>query len=346
LERDRLNTALEQTPAYDRGIYHGNGIVIVVDPQSISVIYATIMMLRHKHQCTLPFELWYLKHEDSGASARALFLDLAVRWRAFEDVVAADMLQPIEANVGLRRFQLKPLAVLHSQFAEVLLLDSDNTPLRDPTFLFDSAEYLQHGAVFWPDYWVPSSDNPVFDLLGLDVPPSEQESGQLLVDKKRAWRGLQAAVLLNSAFFMRLLNGDKDTFQLGWLFAGLSFHMVSQPVTPVGMVSDGGHFCGHAMLQHAPAGEELFLHHNQVKNAERFSVIRHSHMKVASQSAAVRPSSSLVVAGFEVFCVDLTSPAHLPFFVDTGVKIERTSRAVEAFEAYFAAALGELSSRA
>ena len=35
--------------------------------------------------------------------------------------------------------------------AQVLLLDADNTPLRDPTAaLFDSVEFRRSGALFWP----------------------------------------------------------------------------------------------------------------------------------------------------------------------------------------------------
>ena len=43
----------------------------------------------------------------------------------------------IEANVGKRLFQLKPLALLYTDLEDVLLLDADNTPITDPTFLFD-----------------------------------------------------------------------------------------------------------------------------------------------------------------------------------------------------------------
>lgn len=41
-----------------------------------------------------------------------------------------------------------------SSYEEVLYLDSDNIPLRDPTYLFDTPLYSGAGqprAVFWPD---------------------------------------------------------------------------------------------------------------------------------------------------------------------------------------------------
>jgi len=41
--------------------------------------------------------------------------------------------------------------LIATQFTEVIYLDSDNIPLRDPVELFDSVEYKQSGSVFWPD---------------------------------------------------------------------------------------------------------------------------------------------------------------------------------------------------
>jgi hypothetical protein len=35
----------------------------------------------------------------------------------------------------------------------VLLLDSDNTPLADPTWLFGAPGFVAHGSMFWADFW-------------------------------------------------------------------------------------------------------------------------------------------------------------------------------------------------
>lgn len=53
-----------------------------------------------------------------------------------------------------KNFQIKADAIVQSSFEEVLYLDSDNIPLRDPAYLFDSALYKGPGQpqiVFWPD---------------------------------------------------------------------------------------------------------------------------------------------------------------------------------------------------
>ena len=37
--------------------------------------------------------------------------------------------------------------------AQVLLLDADSQPLKDPATLFDLASFQEHGNLFWSDFW-------------------------------------------------------------------------------------------------------------------------------------------------------------------------------------------------
>jgi hypothetical protein len=55
--------------------------------------------------------------------------------------------------VTFTRFQIKAAAVINSAYKEVLYLDSDNVPVRDPAFLFTIPSYKSTGALFWPDFW-------------------------------------------------------------------------------------------------------------------------------------------------------------------------------------------------
>ena len=78
-----------------------------------------------------------------------------------------------------------------SSFQEVLVLDSDNVPLKDPAFLFDTKEYKSGGNLFWPDFWTNNFHNPgpAYSLLGManpwlaDTEISTTESGQFLIDR-------------------------------------------------------------------------------------------------------------------------------------------------------------------
>ena len=51
----------------------------------------------------------------------------------------------------LRGWELKSFALLHSRFAEVLLLDADNVPVRNPEYLFETPRFQETAAVLWPD---------------------------------------------------------------------------------------------------------------------------------------------------------------------------------------------------
>jgi hypothetical protein len=35
----------------------------------------------------------------------------------------------------------------------MIYLDADNIPLRDPSFLFETREYRETGALLWQDFW-------------------------------------------------------------------------------------------------------------------------------------------------------------------------------------------------
>jgi hypothetical protein len=257
----------------DPSLSQGRGIVFVSGGDLLCVAMASIRMLRDMG-CTLGIELWHLRAELSSSQGKQLS-DLAVIPMCFEDHVASGLLQPIDSNVGLRLFQLKALAIKHSSYEEVLLLDSDNTPLRDPTSLFLRLKDLRSSALFWPDYWMTHTENPVWDILDVKARQEwEQESGQILVNKRLAWPALNLCVHLNSPFYMQLLNGDKDTFRFAWMASHTPFTMVPSRALPVGQLSPDGVFCGHTMLQHDLDGSPLFLHHNQLKRRADTAVIR------------------------------------------------------------------------
>ena len=186
-------------------------------------------------------------------------------------------------------FALKTAAILHSHFDEVLFLDGDNYVAKDPTFLFESAPYLETGALFWKDLWKTRPDNPLWDIMGLKcVDEFEQESGQLLV--KKSFPGVQKALdvayflQMQSELYFDLTPGDKDTFRLSWRALDQPFHLVRPHMAILGAYpgSDGS-YCGHSMVQYAPywgaeqygpapAGhvdpprpEVLFVHANSLK---------------------------------------------------------------------------------
>ncbi|KAJ8557006.1 hypothetical protein ON010_g8961 [Phytophthora cinnamomi] len=174
-------------------------------------------------------------------------------------------------------FNTKVYALANSGLDQVLFLDTDNTPVKDPTYLFTTQEFIQTGAIFWPDFWQPTNtifninkETLLWELLGIPfVDMFEQESGQLLIDRRRAAVALKVLQFLalrtpNHFQQLKLVHGDKDLFRLAWLKTGTSFHMIGTPAAAAGMLK-GREFCGITMAQHDSEGEVLFLHHNGKK---------------------------------------------------------------------------------
>ncbi|KAG3184732.1 hypothetical protein PC128_g13642 [Phytophthora cactorum] len=115
-----------------------------------------------------------------------------------------------------------------------------------------------------------NKESLLWELVGTPyVDMFEQESGQLLIDRRRsdvALKIVQFLALRKPDHFERfkLLHGDKDLFRLAWLKTNTSFYMIQTPAAAAGLVK-GKQFCGMTMVQHDPQGDILFLHHNGKK---------------------------------------------------------------------------------
>jgi alpha 1,2-mannosyltransferase len=188
--------------------------------------------------CTLPVEIWSFPDELVGIPVHVKTNLLALGNITFR----ASTTQRTQSS---KQYQIKGEAIAHTQFTEILYLDSDNVPVRDPTFLFDAPLYKTHGIVLWPDFVRESPANPVFRLLGFDCDPEEftAESGQVLVNREGQGGMNQAALLAaetmqrDSAFWFRLSMGDKDTFRYAWKLFGLPYTAAPHLFSAVGAVT-------------------------------------------------------------------------------------------------------------
>ncbi len=248
-------------PIYPAQQFSGRGIVIAAGGD----LYLTnavvgLKILRHLN-CTLPVEIWYIGEEEINDRWRELFTKLGA---SCHDITE-------KFNFPIRSYMVKPLSLIASSFEEVILIDADNTALRDPSFLFEDPRYNERGALFWPDLYVLQEDNIVWNILGLPKQQiTAQESGQLVINKRICWRPLQLTLYMNqhSSFFYHILLGDKDTFFLAWKAAGQPFHMNSY-FPGLGLTAESlfflekypdrsMHFAG--FLQRDFEGEPLFYH--------------------------------------------------------------------------------------
>lgn len=218
--------------------------------------------------CELPVEWWYTDESEMDTDMISLAESLpGVTCRA----------------VGtMGGWQAKVHVIMKSRFQEVLFLDADQVPVKDPTYLFNSPEYVQCGSVLWPDLpnrWGCDITEEAFKICGLPVPGRERlpshnkpsdyrpvESGQILLDKARCWNALNLCKYMNDrADFWYpgprgkhewLIYGDKSTFYLAWEMTKTPYAM---PVD-CGWIGDTS---AGAFLQKDFAGEVVFQHRCQ-----------------------------------------------------------------------------------
>jgi hypothetical protein len=156
---------------------------------------------------------------------------------------------------------------LHSRFKQVLFLDADNVPIKNPEYLFGTSEFKSTGALFWPDYQSLAPNRPIWKIC--EVPyrsEPEFESGQIVVDKQRCWRELQLTMHYNtySGFYYQHIWGDKETYHMAWRRLGTKYSMTAYPIHRLPQ-SGRGAIGSLVMCQHDFKGEIVFQHRNMEK---------------------------------------------------------------------------------
>ncbi len=250
--RECLENAAASISSYG-GDYRDRGIVIPAGgTKYFPCAWVCIRMLRHVG-CDLPIELWHLGPHEMTDRMRELVEPF--------DVTCIDALG-VDRNADgqtLGGWELKPFAIINSRFKEVMLLDADNVPVKDPTFLFDTPEYDMYGAIFWPDYGKLGPERAIWRLTGVPFTlEPEFETGQIVVNKERCWDALQLTMWMNrhSEFWYQHIHGDKDTFHLAWRKLGLNYAMPTRGIFPLEYV---------VMCQHDFNHHRLFQHRNLCK---------------------------------------------------------------------------------
>jgi hypothetical protein len=234
------------------GDLSGRGIVTCAGgAKYFPCVWVTLHELR-RLGCDLPVEVWHLGRHEMTPEMEALLAPLGVKC-----VDASQVRRQHPARI-LNGWELKPYSILHSAFEEVLFLDADNVPVRNPAYLFDAPEYRHHGAVFWPDYGRLAPFREIWHICNVpfrDEP--EFESGQIVVDKRRCWRELSLTMHLNehSDFYYQYIHGDKETFHMAWRMLETPYAMPPFPIYPLQNV----------MCQHDFQGQRVFQHRNLCK---------------------------------------------------------------------------------
>lgn len=225
---NNINNIANSNIEYPSKKFNGKGIVTTGGGLTyFTCAWILINMLRH-FKCELPIEVWYLgKHEMND---HMLHIMQQIPGVTCIDAYEISKTIPVKKLDG---WELKVYAIKNSSFEEVMFIDSDNVPTKDPTYLFNSKQYLECGSVFWTDNSkFPTAYKNSWEVC--DVTPVdglEFESGQLLLNKSKCWKALELTSYLNenSNFFYRFLFGDKDTFRMAWLKTNTPFKSPTSP---------------------------------------------------------------------------------------------------------------------
>lgn len=244
-----LEAALAAGSSSQADRFTGDGIVICAGGERLfTCAYVQIRVLREVLGCQLPIEVWHMGRVEVDRDMTALLEGLG----GIEVVDAGDK---YEYGGG---WELKAVAIVNSRFRRVLLLDADNMPAVDPTWVFTDDMLDEFGAILWPGVHRVRSDNPIWSAVGIfgrDV--RGLDSGQVVVDKAQCWGALQVAGFMNrrSDFTYRHLYGDRDTFLIGFLKTRTFF--ASVPFLP-----DVDRYC---LYQKGFDGEIAFQHRHNAK---------------------------------------------------------------------------------
>jgi len=246
--RHKADAFLASIPECPADRFHGRGIVIAGGGEKfLASLYVTIRAIRHVG-CLLPIQVWYLGRNDEMPSV----------WQALQaafdvECIDADEVRSEFPAQKLNGWELKVFATLHCPFEEVLFLDADCYPCRNPDFLLDVADYVEHGAIFWPDMATVDTRLkwPAFGVVDPKRPGSV-ESGQFVINKKKCWTPLNLTWFYNdhSDYYYRYCYGDKHTFEVAWARCEQPFVMW----TPRAVWDKV------AYVHAGPDGEPLFVH--------------------------------------------------------------------------------------
>ncbi|KAH8687748.1 mannosyltransferase putative-domain-containing protein [Tricladium varicosporioides] len=203
-----------------------NGIVTSAGGFYFPPTLVAIRMLRRTGS-TLPVEVFLAdESEYEPLICEKIFPALNARC-----IVLTTLLSSSPVPFKFEVFQLKIMAILFSSFQNVLFLDADNFPVRNPDELFTTAPFrnatgarghgmngvgeasVGSGMVLWPDFWVCTISPLFLAVINSTEKSSHQpprpainastllnrpttESGQLLVDKS-----IHTSTLLLAAYY-------------------------------------------------------------------------------------------------------------------------------------------------
>ena len=251
--------------------FNGRGIVVIAGDGTSLIRVDMLLKALARLGSQLPVEVHYYDQEMSEES----MANLTSMWPEiyFSDLSApTNIAKTAYGLVEGRNYQFKTAALVNSRFAEPIMLDADNIPVIDPASLYETPAYKEYGTLFWPDIARTRPANPIWAITNTECRMNEyeQESGQLVVDKRKFYYHLLLSHFFASDawYYGQILLGDKDLFRFSWHALKTKYGFPPKWVTSVGTLNDG-FYCGHTFAQHHPDGRVAFMHAGLLKMMAR-----------------------------------------------------------------------------
>ena len=150
----------------------GRGVVIVGGNGKFKTPFWVSLHALRRTGSNLPVEIWFPENEVPSCREKKILASLGATTRSFNEfnnnqrtVKGRSGANSQSRRLPLSRFMYKAFAMMFSGFSEVLMLDADNVVVQSPDFLFESDLYVEHGAIFWQDFWVRLSVSVSFGKL-------------------------------------------------------------------------------------------------------------------------------------------------------------------------------------
>ncbi|KAJ4017501.1 mannosyltransferase [Fusarium irregulare] len=217
------------------------GIVITSKGSGVGVAATAVRMLRHVGS-QLPVQLFLdSTTQEEHQKCNDTLTHLEVQCLNMDDFLRLPNTTEIR-KPKIKSYQYKVLSIIFSSFQDILFLDADAFPLRNPDYLLDVEPYKSRGLVTWPDFWLPTISPLFYQIAGAKMPnvtidSRSSESGVMLYNKARHADSLLLAAYYNfygPRFYYQLHSqgawgsGDKETFMQSAYVLGNPFYQVKK----------------------------------------------------------------------------------------------------------------------
>ncbi|KAI9358461.1 mannosyltransferase putative-domain-containing protein [Pilaira anomala] len=234
----------------------GKGIVMCVGNDQFKFAISSIRAIREVLGCNLPIEIFFVRDDDLSMAKRSY---LATEFSDIRLMKLEDSISKYYTRFG--GWAMKPFAILASKFTEVIMMDADVFFFQDPSLLLNDAGYKKTGSLFFydrtllpnwekgPDWlrsFLPTMSSLVNETRWFRGTSShEQESGVVVMNKKKSLLGLLSTCKLNALVerdevVYKHVYGDKETYWVGHEISQTPYSFVKSFSAVIGDMGRGG----------------------------------------------------------------------------------------------------------